>query len=249
MFRAYRTRAVTILAIFGTCALLSWHVLADRSLDRILERGFIRIGYAVEAPYAFLSPTGAVTGESPELAKYVVRQLGIPDIRWVQTEFGSLVSSLALNRFDVIAAGMFITPERAERVRFSTPTFRVTEGLLVAKGNPLGLHSYDKIRELTTGMVAVLGGAVEESLLWDAGVPSSRLLIVPDALTGRVAVESGEAVALALTEPTIRWMARQDQLGKTEIAEAFKQPRAVASGQVGLGGFAFRQQDTQLIEA
>jgi Bacterial extracellular solute-binding proteins, family 3 len=122
---------IVIVAAFSTAIVLRF--LRDQSLTRLQQEGTIRIGYAVEAPYAFLKPGGEVTGESPKVAKQIVARPGIRRIEWRQSEFGSLISGLESGRFDVIAAGMFITPERAQRVSFSEPTFHVQQGLLVPK--------------------------------------------------------------------------------------------------------------------
>ena len=100
--------------------------------------GFIRIGYAVEAPYAFLTPDGELTGESPEVAKRITSRLGIPRITWRQVEFASLIDELDAGRIDMIASGMFVTEERARRVAFSIPTFHTHQALLVRAGNPGG---------------------------------------------------------------------------------------------------------------
>ena len=104
------------------------HLSGDGSFERLHRAGSIRIGYAVEPPYAFLKPGGGVTGESPEVAKKIVARLGIARIEWRQSEFDLLVDELESDRIDVIASGMFITSERAARVRFSEPTFHVLQG-------------------------------------------------------------------------------------------------------------------------
>jgi len=116
------------------------------------------IGYAEEPPYAFALDNGTVTGESPEVAKVIAARLGVADIEWRVVEFGNLIGELEAGRIDLIAAGMFITPERAGRVAFSEPTFRVQPGLLVAAGNPLGLHAYADIVANPAVRIAVLEG-------------------------------------------------------------------------------------------
>src|SRR5690606_16634992 len=82
---------------------LAWKAFADR-------RGGatpLRVGYAIEAPYAFLDEDGRVTGEAPETARWVARRLGRGEPEWVLTEFGSLIGQLQEGRFDVIACGLF----------------------------------------------------------------------------------------------------------------------------------------------
>jgi polar amino acid transport system substrate-binding protein len=236
--------AVVIGAALSVMAVLRWG--QDRSLTRLQRQGTIRVGYAVEAPFAFVGPGGDVTGESPEVAKHVVAQLGIRRIEWQQVEFGSLIPDLESGRFDVIAAGMFITPERAQRVSFSEPTFHVQQALLVARGNPRQIHSYEQIAGPANGRIAVLLGSVEEGLLRQMGLPADRTIAVPDALAGRVAVETALADGLALSSPTIQWMALNDQLGKTEMAQPFQQPELALRTRLGYGAFAFNKKDSQL---
>lgn len=238
-----------LVIVCGLSAGALWLAFRDRSLEALRESGIIRIGYAVEAPFAFLSPDGQVTGEAPEVAKRVVSRLGIQRIEWRQSEFGHLIAELESGRIDVIASGMFITRERALKIAFSEPTFHVRQSLLVARGNPHGLQSYRQAATGTGARIAVLSGAIEESLLRKMGMAEPRLVLVPDALTGRVAVESGLADGLALSSPTIRWMALHDQLGKTEMLEAFDPASGESGGQTGYGAFGFRRADAELLAA
>lgn len=231
---------------------LAWLMLARQAggtLDHVRREGVIRIGYAIEAPYAFLDADGRVTGESPEVARVVAARLGIPRIEWRQTEFGALLADLNAGRFDVIAAGMFITRERARDASFSEPTIHVTQGLLVQRGNPRRLTSYEAALRNPAARIAVLEGSVEAALFQRIGVPERQLVRVPDALAGRVAVESGLADGLALSAPTIQWLARQQKLGKTEAAHPFVQPTLSRSQLSGYVGFVFRKSDEDLRRA
>jgi polar amino acid transport system substrate-binding protein len=242
--------AVIVLGITTIVFLIIiWLAPRDTSLTRLQKTGVIRIGYAIEAPYAYLKPGGGVTGESPEIAKLVAASLGIGRVEWRLVEFDALISELESDRIDVIAAGMFITPERAKQVSFSNPTFHVREGLLVAKDNPKQIHSYAQAVAQSDTRIAVLSGAVEEELLREIGFAEPQLLIVPDAQTGRVAVETGLADGLALSSPTIQWMALQNQLGRTEMAQPFEQPEQAQQQRLGYGAFAFRKSDAQLLSA
>jgi polar amino acid transport system substrate-binding protein len=216
----------------------------DGSLTRLRAGGEMRVGYAVEAPYAFVTDGGAVTGESPVLAQAIAERLGLGKVVFRQVEFGRLLDELRDGTIDVVAAGMFITPERAQRVAFSVPTLQVTSGLLVQKGNPRGLDSYEAAIAATGVKLAVIEGAVEQRLLTELGLPPARLVLVPDAVTGRAAVESGAVDGLALSAPAIRWMALGGGLGRTDMAAPF-QPPAAARG-LGSVAFAFRLEDIEL---
>lgn len=232
------------IVVFAMAALVL--LQRDRSLTSLQRAGVIRIGYAVEPPYIFLKPGGEVTGAEAEVARKVVADLGIQRIAWRLTEFERLISELEAARVDAIVAGMFITPERAARVRFSEPTFHVQQGLLVASGNPHQLHSYAQVAAMPEVKIAVISGAIEADLLEQLGASRAQLVSAPDALTGRVAVETGAVDGLALSALTIRWMALQDQLGRTEMARPFVQDDIVNEQYLGYGAVAFRQGDDQL---
>lgn len=208
----------------------------------------LRIGYAVEAPYAFVLANGTITGESPEVAKVIASRIGVHKIIWRQVDFSALIPELEEGRIDVIAAGMFITPERARRIDFSEPSFHVFPALLVEKGNPHALHSYQDVVANPALRCAVLAGSIEEMAFRALGMPTARLVLVPDVLTGRVALETRLAQCLALSAPTLEWMILQDRLGKTEVVRDVSAATGSAVGS-GYGGFGFRKDDQKLLQA
>lgn len=215
-------------------------------LVREKPAGPLRVGYAVEAPYAYLKERGEVTGESPETARAVAAWLGRGEPEWVLTDFGSLIAELEAGRFDVIAAGLFVTEERAKRVAFSRPTASVGPGLLVQRGNPHRLHAYADAVERAGVKLAALAGAVEAEELKRAGLPAERVVTVPDAGAGLALLRAGRVDGLALSQPTVRWMAgRPESGGEVEAAEPFRGPAGVAADRVA---FAFRKKDRRLRE-
>ncbi|MGE3376565.1 MAG: ectoine/hydroxyectoine ABC transporter substrate-binding protein EhuB [Vicinamibacteria bacterium] len=206
---ALRAAASAVLLAAAAVAATAVLVPSAPALERIRETGVLRIGYAVEAPYAFIGSDGLVTGESPELAKLVAREMGVQRIEWILTTFDALIPDLREGRFDVVASGLFVTPEREALVAFAEPSLAVRAGLLVRKGNPLRLFDYRDAIADPAARIAVVAGSVEEHRLSARGLPPTRTLLVPDAITGCRAVESGAADALALSRPTTRLMARQ----------------------------------------
>lgn len=209
----------------------------DGSLQRARET--LRVGYAVEAPYAWINSEGRITGESPEVLRVVARRLGVGSIEWRQVDFSRLIEELREGKVDVIASGLFITPERQKLVRFSLPTVRVREAFLVRQGNPRAPASLQPPPD-PEPLVAVVAGAYEGPLLTGLGWSPEALFQVPDALTGMRMVESGRVDALVLSAPTLRFMARQRPNLDVRVSEE-------SSGQ--LAGFAFRIEDEALTRA
>lgn len=229
-----------LLVIFVAVGVLRWR--GDDSWRRVSEAGVIRIGYAVEAPYAMADAEGRVTGQLPEIARRVAEGLGVVRVEWGLTEFASLADELEAGRFDVVAAGLFVTTERAKHMSFSRPVFEVKPGLLVKAGNPLGLHSYADVTAQPEVRVAVLAGSVEADLLREVGMGQGRLVEVPDGPAGRALVAVGRVDGLALSRPTVRWMAEKLGGGALEEATPFAGPDA-AGGRVA---FAFHPRDRAL---
>jgi polar amino acid transport system substrate-binding protein len=226
--------------IFGvaTLALASAGAEADL-LEDAQESGKVTVGIANEAPYGYQTPEGELTGEAPEIAKHILGEMGIAETEAVITEFGSLIPGLKAGRFDMVAAGMFVTPERCQQVAFSEPTYGIGQAFLVAEGNPDGLQTYEDITANPDATLAVMAGAIERTYARDAGVPDDQVMVVPDTAAGTAAVQAGRADAFALTSLSIRRLA--DGAEGVEIAEPFGE--VAGQSVVGHGAFAFRPED------
>ncbi len=230
----------TLFIVSGVGALL--YVRGGAPEPRLWTGGEIRVGYSGEPPYCFRTARGEVSGAAPEVAKAVFGQAGIGPVRWVLLDFNQAIAALLDGRIDMIANGLFVTPERARRMLFSRPFCRSLPGLLVRHGNPLGLHSYEDAAKSASARIAVLDGSVEQLALAELGTPSERLFVVPDPAGGLAAVRSGRADALALSSPTVAWLAGESQ-GEAEPAAPMRQ---VAGAPEGQSAFAFRPTDKAL---
>src|SRR5690606_8298515 len=105
-------------------------------LAELQESGSITIGIANEVPFGFVGDDGDATGIAPDVAREVLAELGIDEVDAQVVEFGQLIGGLQAGQYDLIAAGMYITPERAEQILFSDPDYCVAESFAVAEGNP-----------------------------------------------------------------------------------------------------------------
>jgi polar amino acid transport system substrate-binding protein len=218
---------------------------AETTLERAKKDGFIRIGFANEAPFGYATPDGKLTGEAPEVAKAVLAKIGIPQVDGVLTEFGSLIPGLKARRFDIIAAGMFINPKRCQEIAFSEPSYGIGQAMLVKQGNPKAIKDYSSIASDKDLKLAVMAGAVEAGYAKDAKIPEDQLVVLPDQSSLLAAVQSGRADAASLTALSIADMAK-----KGEGVESTTPFGEVAGKSVkGHGGFGFRKQDKDLYEA
>ena len=203
----------------------------------------MRIGYANETPFAYTALDGSVTGESPEIVKKIFERIGVEKINPVLTEWGSLIPGLRASRFDLIAAGMYITPERCKQVLFTDPHYQLPDTLLVKTGNPKGLHSYEDIAK-SGAKVAIMSGTVNLGYARSAGITDDQILQVPDTTAQLQAVRAGRADAAVGTQLTMKGLADKGGDSVEAIAE-FKDDPA----HTGYGALAFRPEDKELRDA
>lgn len=208
--------------------------------------GTLRALYAIEPPFAFVDSRGRVTGEAPEVLRIVARRAGYREVEFVHAEFGQLLHDLMNGRADVVASGLFITPERARIARFTRPTARVGGALLVMSGNPLGLHSLNDIAVHPDAVLAVIDGAVEVAQGRRAGVPDARLQRHGDAGAAVVAVIEGRADALLLSDVSLNYMLTHSGFSGVELARPFAPPKRDGRAENGWPALAVRPQDEVL---
>ncbi|MFI1321774.1 ectoine/hydroxyectoine ABC transporter substrate-binding protein EhuB [Streptomyces sp. WAC04189] len=214
-------------------------------LDRLKAQGVARLGIAGEIPFGYIDKNGELTGEAPELAKVIFKRLGVDRVQPVPTEFGSLIPGLASQQFDVVAAGMYINPDRCQQVIFSDPDYQMLDAFIVRKGNPMGLHNYEDVVKKKAKFATGTGYA-EIAYAVEHGYKEDDILIVPDQVAGLNAVESGRVDVFAGTALTTREVVKKSH--KAEVTEAFA-PIVDGEPHVDGGGFAFRPDETNLRDA
>jgi len=236
----------TLLALLGATALLTTGLAsAQTTLEKLREQGFIRVGFANEAPYSYATASGQLTGESPTVFRHIMKQLGVNEVDGVLTEWGALIPGLRAGRFDAIVASMYITPQRCQQIIFANPTYGIGEALVVKTGNPEGINTYQDAVDKGAKIAFVAGTAeIEHGRL--AGLKRDQEVIVPDFAAAVANVKSGRASAAAFTSLTAL-----DLAGKDEGIERAKPFTFTHNGKIykGEGSFGFRQQDTALRDA
>ncbi|MFE5320910.1 ectoine/hydroxyectoine ABC transporter substrate-binding protein EhuB [Paenibacillus sp. NPDC056579] len=221
----------------------------ESTLDKAKKQGFITVGFANEKPYAYATPDGKLTGEAVEVARTIITKLGIKEMNGVLTEFGSLIPGLKAERFDIITAGMFVTPERGKEVLFANPEYSIGEAIAVQKGNPKGIHSYKDIASKQDVKVAVMVGAIEEQYLTKSGVAKNQIVTVPDQPSAISALQSDRVQVVTMTGPSLQAMLDSAKDDKLERVKDFEQPTVDGKSVRGYGAAAFRMGDDDFVKA
>lgn len=247
MFNRFCIRR-TLLALTGAATLLVSGLASaqtETTLEKIQKQGFIRVGFANEAPYSFATAEGKLTGESPTVFRHVMAQLGVKEVDGVLTEWGALIPGLRAGRFDAIVASMYITPTRCKQIIFANPTYGIGEALVVKTGNPDGVNNYADAVAKNKKIAFVAGTAeIEHGRL--AGMKRSQEVTVPDFAAAVANVKSGRASAAAFTSLTALDLASKDDGIERATPFTFTHNGKIYKGE---GSFGFRQEDSSLRDA
>jgi glutamate/aspartate transport system substrate-binding protein len=181
--------------------LSSASVMAQGTLDRIRERGELRIGYRTDARPLSFQENGAPSGYSVDLCKRIAAgiggQLNLPAMK------ATYVKVTADNRFDALIKGDIdiecgattITLGRLERVDFTLMTF-VTGGTFLSKadkriGAPADLAGKRVAVPRGTSTATALQAYLKENSI------EARVVTVDDRDAGMSRLQRGDVDALA----------------------------------------------------
>lgn len=238
------SRRIFTAGLVGSALLWTGAAHADSTLDRIRSEGVLKIGFANEPPWGFMKADGTLTGEAPEILNALKDKLGVERFEGVLVEFGSLIPGLQAQRFDVIATALYIRPQRCQQVAFTNPTVAIGMGLVVAKGNPFNLHSYEDIASKPNVRLGLVAGTTDLQYAREAGVPEDRIIQLGDPTSALEALRGGRIEAISGTGPTVQLLIdRTNQ----EFDRALPFPKTEKT--TGYGAFAVRKEDSDLLKA
>jgi Na+/H+-dicarboxylate symporter/ABC-type amino acid transport substrate-binding protein len=100
-------------------------------LDRIVERGTLRVGYLPDSlPWAFSNQQGVITGFDIELAHFLARDLDV-SLEIVRMSLDDANELLATGQVDIVMSGLASSSDRLRRFRFAGSPLDLTLGFLV----------------------------------------------------------------------------------------------------------------------
>lgn len=245
--RVHQRRYIWLVLAISLCVIIFFgygHFQQVMPFAPETQRQSIRIGYAIEPPYAYLNEQQRVTGESPETARQIADILGIKDITWVALPFAQLIPALQNRQIDLIASGLFISRERQQHVRFSLPTLKVYPGLLVPADSQQSFSTDFQENLAAELRFVVIDGSVEAAKLAQLNSPVNSLT-VSDLAAALDSLQYAGSDALLLSVPTLQWLTGIDdkyQLIKLDSEASKRLPADYVA-------FAFHRDDAALFTA
>ncbi len=176
-------------------------------------------------PYNFVNDKGEVAGFERELGDELCKRAGLT-CTWVTNEWDSIIPNLQSGNYDVIIAGMSITPERGEVVDFSQPYIPPASSAYLA---------LSKDADLKSGPVAAQTSTIQAAFVAENGMTVVEYATPEETVA---AVKNGEAVAVLADKDYLKPIA--DESGGALV---LLDREEVIGGGVGM---AFRKSDTEL---
>jgi polar amino acid transport system substrate-binding protein len=214
------------------------------ALERARKAGAIRVGIAGERPYGYLDTDGSVTGAQPEVARAALATLAVDGLEAVQVSFDKLIPGLRAGQYDMITAGMTITPARCADIAFSRPDFIARPAFLVRSGNPHRIRTFRDVARAGVRL-GVLKGATERDYARAAGVADDHLVEYSGQSTLFRAAAAGDVPVAALTGLSLNDELRRNPGSGVEVTTPVD-PIVDGHPVTPAGAFATRTEDVDL---
>jgi polar amino acid transport system substrate-binding protein len=213
----------------------------DGSLAKAQKEG-ITLGLSQNPPEAILDEkTKEASGVDWEINKGALDWLGVKNIKVEWMPWEAQVPALLSKRTDVIAGNIHVNPERVKVISFTGPAYWYGPVVVVGKGNPAGIKSYDDLKGKKVGSIS---GSAADFYLRRIGVNTTAFKTQIEELQslnqGRLdAVVEDDLVffEFAKANPTNNLMPLWD------IATP---PDIINGGGYGMARYALRKEDCSL---
>ena len=197
-FLRLATAAVAMVAALGMAACSggastssSSAQVGDRSPEQIKEAGEIVIGiFSDKAPFGYIDADGKPAGYDVVYGDRIAADLGVT-AKYVPVDAAARTEVLASNKVDITLANFTVTPERAEKVDFANPYFKVSLGVV----SPTSAEITD-VSELAGKTLIVTKGTTAEAY-FEANHPEVKLLKFDQYSDAYQALEDGRGDAFS----------------------------------------------------
>jgi polar amino acid transport system substrate-binding protein len=144
-----------------------------------------------------------VRGPVPDVARAVLEQLGVSEIRFLLLDQQDvLLASLQSGQVD-LAGGLAAIKNFCPAVDFSVPDYVSGTALILPAGNPKGLADYADVKA-KGAKIAVMTNLPEQADVTAAGIAPGNVVPLPDPLQMMDAVTRGQADCAAFDELSSR---------------------------------------------
>jgi polar amino acid transport system substrate-binding protein len=219
--------AMVLVAGVAYAASVQQQLVQDSTLEQVLKRGVLRVGFSTFVPWAMADKQGNFIGFEVDVAKRIAQDLGVK-LELVPTKWSGIIPALLTGKFDVIIGGMGIKAERNLKVNFSNPYYYSGMSMVAHKDVAKGFKSLEDFNRPEVVIAVRLGTtAVTAAKKY---MPNAQLRQFDEESQALQELLNGKAHAMVSEEPMPAFMAikHADKLF-LPLAESFdKAPMGLA---------------------
>lgn len=157
---------------------------APSLLDKIIERGELRVGWAPYFPHLYMDPkTNEVSGISADILKLLAESLKVKLVM-VEDNWSTLVAGLQAGKFDMTPPAFAINLPRAVAITYTNPVYQTPIGLMVRKEDASKWPDWQAVDKPGIRITTTLGSSTDQFL--SNMIKEAEILRVradPDSLT------------------------------------------------------------------
>jgi len=169
------------------------------TIDRVLQRGVLRVGMSTFVPWAMKDKTGELIGFEIDVATRLAADMGVK-VQFVPTKWSGIIPALATGKFDVIIGGMGILPSRNLKVNFSIPYDYTGMSMVAHKDKAAGFNSIDDFNQPDVVIAARLGSTAVTAA--KKHMPKAQIRMFDDESQAYQEVVNGRVHAVVGSAPT-----------------------------------------------
>lgn len=143
-----------IISVFLSCLL--GNVYAGM-IEDVVKRGTLRVGVdPTYMPFEITNKQGKIVGFEADLVKAMAKALGVK-LEMISIAQDSVIPGLLTNKFDMVASGLSLTPERNLKVNFPEPFIMTGQTVLIRKELEGKIKSYKDLNNSQYKVTSRLG--------------------------------------------------------------------------------------------
>ncbi len=167
-------------------------------LDAVNQRGVLKVGFSTFVPWAMQDKDGNFIGFEIDVATRLAQDLGVK-AEFIPTKWAGIIPALLTGQFDIIIAGMSITPERAEKVDFTIPYDYAGMDIVANKQKAAGFSSLAQFDNPRVVLSARTGGSAKAAI--GAYMPQAQVRFFDEEAQALQEVLTGRAHAFVSSAP------------------------------------------------
>lgn len=199
LHRALCLLLAALLIAAPLCAAETRQELVRQStLEQILQKNRIRVGFSTFVPWAMKDKQGGYTGFEIEVASQLAQDMGV-EVDFVPTKWSGIIPALLTGKFDIIIGGMGITPERNLKVNFTEPYEHSGMSILANRklaGDRSGLEAFNNAETVIVARIGTTAAAAAKKFL-----PKAQLNLFDDEGQALQELLNNRAAAMVSSQP------------------------------------------------